>query len=107
MHQFLVKVVKPSYDANKKHFIITANTEIIIRARCDKAYKQTLIEADDVVPDGIAVIYAAKFKKQPLQERIAGFDLMEQMLLLADNQAASCYFLGATEEVNAEAVQEI
>src|SRR5699024_11503110 len=32
---------------------------------------------------------------------------MEQMLILADNQASSCYFLGATEEVNAEAVQEI
>ena len=107
MHQFLENVVKPSYEANKKHFIVTANPEIIMRARDDKAYKQTLMEADDVVPDGIGVIYAAKFKKQPLQERIAGFDLMEQMLLLADNQAASCYFLGATEEVNAEAVQEI
>src|SRR5699024_8697778 len=107
MHQDLENVVKPSYEANKKHFIVTANPEIIMRARGDKAYKQTVIEADDDVPDGIGVIDAAKFKKQAVQERIAGFDLMEQMLLLADNQAASCYFLGATEEVNAEAVQEI
>src|SRR5699024_4917274 len=107
MHQILENVVMPSYEANKKHFIVTANTEIIMRARCDKAYKQTLLEADDDKPYRNRYMYCAKFKKQPLQERIAGFDLMEQMLLLADNQAASCYFLGATEEVNAEAVQEI
>lgn len=107
LHQFLENAVKPSYQNSEKRFIVTANPEIVMHARNDAAYKQTLIEADDVVPDGIGIIYAAKLKKQPLQERIAGFDLMEQMLLLADNQSASCYFLGAKEAMNAEAVKRI
>lgn len=107
LHQFLENAVKPSYLNSEKRFIVTANPEIVMHARNDKAYKQILIEADAVVPDGIGIIYAAKLKKQPLQERIAGFDLMEQMLLLAENQSASCYFLGAKEEVNAKAVKRI
>lgn len=90
-----------------KKQIVTANPEIVMATREDVAYKQIVQNADYVVPDGIGVVLAAKLKRQALQERIAGFDVMTGMLEMANEAGLSCFFLGAKEEINDRAVEEI
>lgn len=98
----------PQYlNEKKKCFIVTANPEIVMATRKDPHYKEIVKSADFVLPDGVGIIYAAKRKKQPLQERIAGFDLMQQLLNLANEQGLKCFFLGSSEEVNRAAVDHI
>lgn len=94
-------------DTNHKTFIVTANPEIVMFAQRHPDYKQALDKADFIVPDGIGVILAAKLIKQPLQERIAGFDLMYELLAIANQKAWNVYFLGAKKEVIERAVQNI
>lgn len=106
-YNFLHKQVKAHFISNEKCFIVTANPEIVMETRRNNTYKKIVQSADFVVPDGIGIILAAKHKKQPLIERIAGFDLMKDMLEFANESEAKCFFLGASEEVNKEAVSNI
>ncbi len=90
----------------QKSFVVTANPEIVMKAREDVAYKEMIQSADYIVPDGAGVLLAAKLMKQPLQERIAGFDLMMDLLAFANEKHLSCYFLGAEPDVSDQVVRE-
>ncbi len=92
---------------NKKTFIVTANPEIVMHAQRDPHYKKTLQSADYIIPDGIGVIMGAKLLKNPLPERIPGFDLMKDLLHLANKESLRVFFLGAREEVLNKAIDNV
>lgn len=104
---FIDRLVIPQIQAGKKCFVVTANPEIVMETRVNRAYKNILQEADFVVPDGIGILVAAKLKRQPLTERIAGVDVMNEFLTYANENGLSCYFLGGKAEVNAAAMSAI
>lgn len=103
---FLQFALFPHLYRKEKCFVVTANPEIVMKTREDEEYKQIVQSADYVVPDGTGILIAAKYKKQPLQERIPGYDLMLDLLAHAESEGLTCYFLGATDGVNKQAVQE-
>ncbi len=49
--------------------------------------------------DGAAVVYASRFLGQPVPERVAGCDLMEELLRRAPNERWRPFFLGAQPHV--------
>ncbi|MBU8566625.1 WecB/TagA/CpsF family glycosyltransferase [Virgibacillus pantothenticus] len=104
---FLTEHVYPRLANNEKCFIVTANPEIVMKTRESKAYKNMVKQADYVVPDGVGIVMASKFQKQPIKERIPGYDLMLDLLATADKKSYSCYFLGAKEHVNKKVVEQI
>jgi exopolysaccharide biosynthesis WecB/TagA/CpsF family protein len=53
------------------------------------------------------VLYSKMFSKRPLPERVATTDLVHEVAKRAEEAGVSFYFLGASEEVNAKAVQEM
>ncbi|WP_430790338.1 WecB/TagA/CpsF family glycosyltransferase [Virgibacillus flavescens] len=105
--EFLDSYIFPALKRQERCFVVTANPEIVMKTREDQDYKKAINKADYVIPDGIGIIMAAKFMKQPLQERVAGSDLTFELLEYAERQGLSCYFLGATEEVNKKVVANI
>ena len=60
----------------EKTFIVTANPEIVMYAQDDASYRELINQADYVVPDGIGVVYASRYQRESLPERVPGFDLM-------------------------------
>lgn len=42
------------------HYAVTPNPEFLLEARTNAAFRQTLLDADLVLADGIGVIYSAK-----------------------------------------------
>ncbi|SEP75638.1 N-acetylglucosaminyldiphosphoundecaprenol N-acetyl-beta-D-mannosaminyltransferase [Virgibacillus subterraneus] len=104
---FLKNHIYPSLMNEHKQFIVTANPEIVMKTRENEQYEQAVQSADYVVPDGAGILIAAKYMKLPLQERIAGYDLMLDLLEFANEKRLSCFFLGAKEEVNEKAVLEV
>ncbi|WP_174614867.1 WecB/TagA/CpsF family glycosyltransferase [Virgibacillus ihumii] len=104
---FLNNVLHTHLHNEEKCFIVTGNPEIAMRAREDKQYRAAVDTADYVIPDGAGILIAAKYMKQPMQERVAGYDVMRDLLAYANDRKLSCYFLGATEEVNRKAVIEV
>lgn len=60
--------------------IATPNPEQIVQAEEDAEFKKTLSEFDLFLPDGQGVISASKMLGKPLQERIAGVDVVSDLL---------------------------
>lgn len=91
------------------HSIYTPNPEIVMLAKNDSEFHQILEEADLVVPDGIGVVIASKIKKNPLPERVAGYDLVQNTMKDAVQEGYKYYFFGSkpgTSEQAAEKMRE-
>lgn len=105
--EFLHEYLLPRITRQDNTFVVTANPEIVMYAREHRAYCDVVQTADYVIPDGTGVLMAAKYKKEPLRERLPGYELVLELLEQAEVNGYSCYFLGASEAINAKAVQEI
>ena len=56
--------------------IFTPNSEIVMCAQDDAELVEILNNADMCTADGIGVVYGAKILKNPLPQRVAGFDIV-------------------------------
>jgi N-acetylglucosaminyldiphosphoundecaprenol N-acetyl-beta-D-mannosaminyltransferase len=92
---------------DKKTFVVTANPEIVMEATKDQAYSTIVNKADYVIADGIGVVIASKMIGTPLPERIAGFDLLMELLRMGNEKKWSAYFLGAKNDVIEKAITTI
>ncbi|RWR08084.1 WecB/TagA/CpsF family glycosyltransferase [Siminovitchia fortis] len=102
-----INTLKKRIMENKKTFIVTANPEIVMHAGRDPQYKKILQSADYIMPDGIGIIMGANLLKNPLPERIPGFDLMKDLLIIANKERLRVFFLGAREEVLNKAIDNV
>ena len=57
--------------------------------------------------DGQSVVWASRLLGDPLPERVAGIDLMESLLELAEHRGYRVYFLGARADVLKRAVERL
>lgn len=96
--QFLSQLTQDSL-AHKNRFVVTANPEIVLAAKDDPKYAQTLATADYITADGIGIIKGAKILGEPLPERVTGYDTMEALIAWAAKNDKSIFFLGAKPEV--------
>ncbi|MCQ6276840.1 WecB/TagA/CpsF family glycosyltransferase [Bacillus sp. V3B] len=101
------RVIKENIKNNKKTFIVTANPEIVMHSYENERYRNIVQSAHYVVPDGHGILLASKLLKHPIEERIAGYDLMTHLLNEANQEKWKVYLLGGKEEVNKKAVDRI
>lgn len=90
---------------DKGNLIVTPNPEIVMRAKDDPEFKEIINQAELVIPDGIGIIKAGKILKTPLKERVAGYDLICNLLEKHSDGSATFYFFGAPPG-NAEKAKE-
>lgn len=85
---------------NKKSITLTdINAGKIIQINEDHQLKKWVLESDIIQVDGQAVIWASKVLGKPLKERVAGIDLVENLIELAHVKNYKVFFFGAQEEV--------
>jgi len=82
---------------DKFHQIATVNPEFILRAQKDSAFKNILNQCDLNVADGVGIWYAFLRFGKFLQTRLAGVDLLEEILKIANEQKLSV-FLAVSKE---------
>ncbi|GIP36545.1 WecB/TagA/CpsF family glycosyltransferase [Paenibacillus sp. J2TS4] len=87
--------------------VVTANPEMVMNQQHDQELKQIIHEAELVTPDGIGMVMAAKWKGEPVPERVTGYDLLLRLLEAGGQHGWSFYFLGTDEETNRKAVEII
>lgn len=85
----------------KKEQILYAdlNAGKIVAMQEDVDLRKSVNEADIINADGQAVIWASKILRKPLKERVAGVDLMGNLVEMAAKKGYKIYLLGAKEEV--------
>lgn len=78
--------------------ICTPNTEILMSAKDDEALKKVLKTSDMNIPDGIGLLIASKIHKLGLIEKVAGVDLMKEILHYCNLSKKSVYIFGGDQE---------
>lgn len=85
--------------------LCTANPEFLIAAQSDAAFRAVLNGADLVIPDGIGVVWAARWLGYALPERVAGADLVVKIVERGAKHGWRIFFLGAAEGVAQRAAE--
>lgn len=102
-----VAIIEKFIAQRQPRLVITPNVDHLIKARHDAEFKRIYDEADLSVPDGVPVLWAAKFLGQPLVERVNGTDLFEALCARAAQKSYRVFFLGAAPGVAAKAARNL
>lgn len=102
-----VKLVEGFIQEKTPHMIVTANAEMVMQAVKDAELHDIMRNADLVLADGVGVVWAARHKKCPLPERVAGADLVNRLLGIAANKGYKVFFLGAAPGVAELAAKQV
>ena len=78
--------------------ISTINAYSFYYAEHNHDFKIALKDSNILLPDGISICYGMKFLYSKRIKKISGFDLLENILINANNQLASVFFLGSNGE---------
>ena len=100
----IIDKIKVHIEENKQIFIVTANTEIVMLGKKDASFKNILNTADFVTPDGIGVVWAGRYLGHEVPERVAGFDLAQNLLKTASESNLSVFFFGAAPSIAEKAL---
>ena len=81
----------------KQTFVVTANAEIIMMCQDDAEYRRIVgTDADLVLADGAGAVWAGRHFGHNVPERVAGFDLYNELLKLAAQKGYTAYFFGGS-----------
>ena len=85
-------------NGNQLHHVVL-NAGKIVALQKDLQLRKSVNESDIINADGQAVVWASRFLGKPLKERVAGIDLMVNLVELAYKNNYKIFFFGAKEEV--------
>lgn len=93
--QEAVKTLEERMLAKEQTFVVTANAEIIMMCQENAEYKKIICEdAELVLPDGAGAVWAGRHLGYKVPERVAGFDLYNELLDLSAHKGYKAYFFG-------------
>lgn len=94
-----VALVETKINERKGVHLLGVNADKINELDANPEMKRIVSEAEIINADGASVVLASKVLGKSLPERVAGIDLMQELLSLANNNGYPVYFLGAKQEV--------
>ncbi len=103
----VLSLVDQAIQRRDRLLIGVVNAAKLVNMRRDRKLRNAVLSADVILADGMAVVWASRLLQQRLPERVAGIDLMHEMLRQGDRRGYRVYCLGATDEVLQAAVGRI
>lgn len=89
------KAIKENKRIN--HVVINAGKVVLMQK--DKELYNSVVSCDIINADGQSIVWAARFLGKKLPERVAGADLMQELMELSFKKKYKCFFFGAKEAV--------
>jgi N-acetylglucosaminyldiphosphoundecaprenol N-acetyl-beta-D-mannosaminyltransferase len=87
-------IVKHTVASGKPEYVVTPNAMHILLLQKDAEFHNIYSKSFLVVPDGVSLLWAAKFLKTPLQGRVNGTDLFEKLCAVAAQKSLKVFLLG-------------
>jgi N-acetylglucosaminyldiphosphoundecaprenol N-acetyl-beta-D-mannosaminyltransferase len=87
--------------------VVTLNPEIAMSCQHDAQLRTIVDEAGMLTADGIGIVMVSRLRGNPLPERVTGCDLLMKLLEASSGHNWSFYLLGADEETNKKAAENI
>jgi N-acetylglucosaminyldiphosphoundecaprenol N-acetyl-beta-D-mannosaminyltransferase len=104
--QETIDIIDDSIRDRKSLQHIVVNAAKLVNMQEDEELYQSVVDSDIINADGMAVVWAAGFLGTPLPERVAGVDLMQELVILASKKNYRIFFFGGREEVVTEVVRK-
>jgi N-acetylglucosaminyldiphosphoundecaprenol N-acetyl-beta-D-mannosaminyltransferase len=83
------------------------NAAKLVAMRADSELERIVRDCELVSADGQSVVWASRVLGDPLPTRVAGIDLMQELLALAERRGYRVFILGAKTDVLRRAVERI
>lgn len=106
----LVTQQRASTEALPCQQVVTVNPEFLMTARRNPVFKRALNEAALVVADGMGIVWATRYLREPAPERVTGVDMLRELAGLCARKHYRLYLLGAAPgvaETTAARLQEL
>lgn len=78
---------------------VALNVAKLVNTRRDPVLSADVASSDLVGIDGMGIVWAARLLGLPVQERVSGIDLLNELLAVCARDGFKPYFLGATSKV--------
>ena len=104
-----VAKIQTAISNRKRCFLSTPNLNFLIACMNDTGFRDSVINSDLSVADGMPLIWMARLLGIPLRERVAGSSLFEELRHLGgeDGKPIAVYFFGGPEGVAEEAFNKL
>lgn len=103
MQETIGLIDKAIVDKRPIHHVVI-NAAKVVNAQRDEELRDSIVSCDIINADGQAIVWAARFLNNRLPERVAGIDIMQNLVKLAAEKRYRIFFLGAKEDVVKEVV---
>lgn len=87
----------------QNHQIATVNADFVVKAMSDPELRFLLQESDLLMPDGMPLVWGARLLGLPMEERVAGSDIVPMLAERAAEKGYSLYLLGAAPGIAQQA----
>jgi N-acetylglucosaminyldiphosphoundecaprenol N-acetyl-beta-D-mannosaminyltransferase len=104
MDQTLTKIEKAIRNKQRIHHVVV-NAAKIVNSQKDVLLKESIVNCDIINADGQSIVWASKLLGKKLPERVAGIDLMINLVDLAAKKGYKIFLLGAKDDVLQEVVK--
>ena len=89
------------------HYVVTPNSDIIVKMQDDSELKEICDNADLILTDGQIVVKLSRKTKYPIKERVCMTDFVWDICDLADEKEYKIFLFGGKEDVLEKAARKI
>ena len=93
--------------SGRSHYVATANVDFLAVARRDSELRSILLNAPLVLCDGTPLVWASRVFGNALPERVAGADVVPELIRLAAEKNYRLFFLGTSDDANKRAIAKL
>ena len=84
---------------NRSSYTCIANVHMLVEAYSNASFADIVNNADMITPDGMPLTWGLKLLHGVRQDRVAGMDLLPDLLKEAEQKSIPVYFYGGTEKM--------
>ena len=100
-----VKLVEKYVQTKTALHLMGVNADKVNEINENEIMKRIVNSCGIINADGASIVMASRYLKKPLPERVAGIDLIEQLIRLSEAKGYTVYLLGAKQVVVAKTAE--
>ena len=101
------EVVNQLIQEDGYHYVVTPNSDIVVKMQDDAELKNICDNADLILTDGMIVVKIARWFGKPIKERVCMTDFVWDVCDLADEKGYKIFLFGGKEDVLEKATENI
>jgi N-acetylglucosaminyldiphosphoundecaprenol N-acetyl-beta-D-mannosaminyltransferase len=100
-------IIEDFINSKTPHLVVTLGTEMTMMAQKDMELKKVINNAHLIVPDTAGIVWSTKFLHKKTIKKVAGIELLENLIERGSKKNYTFYFLGSQEGIAKKAAENL